>query len=277
MDPLSIAALLATLLHVTRWCCKHIRDVVRAKEDQEKLRQSLDTVSVLLRQLEHRLKRAKQNPEGEWFRCLLALATSASTVTNSRKKLVPDSKGESKGAFDRLKEVLDIVHNKLEAKHGFHGVKQRWDWSHDKKKVQDLLGNLEQLRSQIDSILNQDHFTLSLAIAKVAVETGTAVSETKTVAFDTKTIAKDTQDLVLDNKNLTREINTLGIRSNERIRALDEKLDRRDKLGERDAIIEWLSPLKNRTKQTEIFKQSIPMGEDFLRSSEFEAWSTGRS
>ncbi|KAL8867130.1 MAG: hypothetical protein Q9174_005860, partial [Haloplaca sp. 1 TL-2023] len=51
---------------------------------------------------------------------------------------------------------------------------------------------------------------------------------------------------------------------------------RKARQEERRAIIEWLSPLQYRRRQSEIYNDAVFLGQSFLESNEYKAWREGR-
>ncbi|KAL8771482.1 MAG: hypothetical protein Q9209_003152 [Squamulea sp. 1 TL-2023] len=271
----------------------YINDVVHAREEQRKLLASLQGIADVLEAIKHREALAHQNPNDRWYKGFLALNNSATASTTSRTR-IPDLTRKGDGALIRLENALVAMKTELKPKHGYAGFRQRWAWTHDKKKINDLVTQLVQLRSHVDSVLHQDRFQLSAAIQATGTDTNERVrdfQQTHTTLIDHVDSLKITgadavhrlQELHIQGVNHVNRMNGLADNNTairittddthapiKRLEAADALKEQRD--GRR-AIIEWLSPLQFLRRQSDIFNGNIPLGEGFLKSDEFEAWS----
>lgn len=299
MDGISAAASIAALVHVGRVIYHHSYDATHDRVQRERFEEAVERLLTLLKLLETREHDARQSPTSTWYRGFLALVQSASMTPSKDGKLIPDPTGKGDGVLVRLTKDMQKMKDDLETQHGkFKRLRQRLKWSVvDKEKCQDMLDQIERWRSQVDSVLNQDHFALSLSIhnqvlnsRKITEDTNQRLKSVEILDGDTNQRLKSVEVLDGDTNQRIKSVEILdentnkrvqGIESavaesNNRMRAFEEKRERREREEERKAIIAWLSPFEFRRRQSEIFNQSIPTGETLLRSPVFEAWASGR-
>ncbi|KAL8805675.1 MAG: hypothetical protein Q9182_001819 [Xanthomendoza sp. 2 TL-2023] len=293
---MDVAANLVALIQAAHKLYEITHDIYHAREEQAGILKSIQGTLDVLKQIEVRQNDAAKNPTDPWYRGLLALSVSAAKTTNA-KALVPDPTRQGDGALVRLKKAVDLLTQELSRKHGFQGVKQRWMWTHDKKKVKELLTNLDQLRGQVDSVLLQDQFQLTKAIidltkdiltvgtdtndrVKGLQQTGTeTVNHLQELQIQGADHADRVSSLVQSTTNIETSAQKIDVATddtNKRIKRLEAANANAALQEERRAIVEWLSPLQYRRRQSEIFNGAIPMGQNFLASEEFRAWSAGR-
>ncbi|KAL8667716.1 MAG: hypothetical protein Q9202_000571 [Teloschistes flavicans] len=272
---MDIAANVAALAHVAHKLYSYAHDVIKAKEEQAAILYSLQGIELLLEQIKSREASARKNPNDVWYQGLLALCTSATTAPNG-KALLPDSTSKGAGALVQLRDTFNHLNSQLEPKHGWDGKKQRLRWTYDKKKITELVTKIDQLRALIDSVLQQDHFQLSHAILKTGLETNDHVQSLKATGADT---ARQLQQLHLPISDISTNVQEIRVSTddtNARIARLERESMRKTQREKRRALIEWLSPLQYRKRQSDIFNDAIPLGQKFLESEEFKAWSLGR-
>ncbi|KAI4243698.1 MAG: hypothetical protein L6R40_003311 [Gallowayella cf. fulva] len=279
---MDVAANVVALIQAAHKLYEITHDVYHAREEQADILDSIQAIQQLLEQIQVREIDARKHPTDPWYQGLLALSVSATKTANARS-LVPDPTRHSDGALVRLKKAFDGLVYELTRKHGFHGMKQRWMWTHDKKKIKDLIGHLDQLRSQVDSVLQQDHFQLTKAIIELVSQNQADTQIVLSTGNDTNARVQSVQQTGAATLNHLRELRTESADHADQmgglidsVRRLEAANDRSTQQEERRAIIEWLSPLQYRKRQSDIFNAAIPMGQSFLKSEEFKAWSAGR-
>ncbi|KAI4108595.1 MAG: hypothetical protein LQ339_002111 [Xanthoria mediterranea] len=293
---MDVAANLVALIQAAHKLYEYGNDVVHAREEQKAILASLQAIVDVLDAIKDREALARQNPNDRWYQGLLALNTSATPTTASRK-LVPDPSRKGDGALVRLKKAFDLLELELKPKHGYAGFRQRWAWMHDKKKIKDLVTQLDELKANVDSVLQQDHFQLSVAIQTTGLDTNQrlqdvqqanaavkqGVESLKVAGADAVNRLQDLQaqgaehaTQVNDLTNDTAAITFTTEDTHARIKRLEAAAALKELREERRAIIEWLSPLQFLRRQSDIFNGKILMGEKLLDSEEFKAWSEGR-
>ena len=241
MDPLSVSASIVALLQATQVVYGYARDVIKAPAEQRELAEVVNQQLEQLQRLKIREDDARQDPDAPWYQGLRALTKSAAPAPSGGGMLVPDPTGTGDGVLVRLRKAMDKTMADLARQRGCKRIRQRWLWSHDKSKFVGLIEQFKEWRSQIDSVLHQDHFALSLSIRTLGLDTNTRVQNIEEVDIDT----------------------------NIRVKSLVEKADRL-------AIIKWLSPLEFRRRQTEIIDGCFLVTHSLLKSQVFEAWVVGR-
>ncbi|KAL8993727.1 MAG: hypothetical protein Q9188_007253, partial [Gyalolechia gomerana] len=291
------ASAILTFIHASRKIYRYAHDVVKAKEEQAIILSSIQAIQTLLDQIATREAAARQNPSDPWYQGLLALRASA-TLTSSGKALVPLTNGKGDGALDRLAQIFRSLEEELEPRHGLAGVKQRWLWAHDKKTIKDAITEFERLRALLDSILLQDHFKLDLdtnnrvqGLERTGAALNDHILDIKATGATTVSHLQDLHDrgsenssrlisLVDSNTGIKSSIDEIKLATdatNKRLKRLEDDGTKKALQEERKAIIDWLSPLQYRKRQSEILDNAIPLGQRFLGSEEFRAWSAGRS
>ena len=170
-----MAASIAALIHVARRLYEYGHDAVRAPKERQELSDLLIDLGLKLELLKEHEDRARQHPDDPWYRGLRAMAKSAVISTSNSGKLILDPAGRGDGALVKLRKAIEKLEVDLMPQEGLKGQYQRRNWSHDKENYQSMLAEIRQWMIQVDSILHQDHFTLSLAIREVAVDTNTHV------------------------------------------------------------------------------------------------------
>ena len=262
MDGISLAASIVSLIDLSKVIFNYAHSVLKAGEERKKLLIVLDNLEQVLESLRDREEEARQNPNVSWYQGLIALSRSAKQSSSGNGKLVPDGTGKGEGVLTRLKVAVEKMIAKLEISTG-ERIRQRIMWPHQKVKFEDTLTEIERWQKMIDSVLDQDHFRLSLDTnARVQI----IESDTKDINIRTRGIEYDTKVIVND----TTELKT-------RLRALEERGERKDREKERKAIISWLSPLEFRKRQAEIFSAKCTLtGNRLIESLEFKAWVLGR-
>lgn len=251
---MDVAASCVALIQAAHKLYEYANDVVHAREEQKTILAGLQGIADVLDSIKDREALASQSPNDRWYQGLLALNTSATPTTNG-KTLVPDPARKGDGALVRLKKAFGLLELELKPKRGRAGFRQRWAWKHDKKKIKDLVTQLDQLKGHIDSVLQQDHFHLSV---------------------DNNQRLQDVQQTNAAVKNNVEGLKSTGAETVNRIKRLEAAGALKELREERRAIIEWLSPLQFLRRQSDIFNGKILLGEKLLDSDEFKAWSEGR-
>ncbi|KAL8913691.1 MAG: hypothetical protein Q9171_001541 [Xanthocarpia ochracea] len=293
---MEVAANLVALVQAAHKLYEYGNDVIHARDEQKTILTSLQAIADVLHAIQDRETLARQNPNDQWYKGLLALSTSATPAT-AGKALIPDPTRKGDGALVRLKKAFAYLEIELKPKSGYAGFRQRWAWTHDKKKIMDLVAQLDQLKAHVDSVLQQDHFQLSIAIQTTGLDTNRRLQDLQqtdtTVRNDVESLkltGADTvnrlQDLQLQGADQTSRVDSLingskTIRittddTHARLIRLEAAHELKEQRQERKAIIEWLSPLQFLRRQSDIFNGKVLLGDNFLESDEFKAWSEGR-
>ncbi|KAL9029601.1 MAG: hypothetical protein Q9196_002175 [Gyalolechia fulgens] len=294
---MDVSSSIVALIHASRRIYEYAHAAVKAKEEQAILLNSIQVIQTLLDQLAKREAQARKNPTDPWYQGLLRLRASA-TVTSNGKALVPLMNGKGGGALDRLAQTFRTLEEDLKPRHGLAGVGQRLLWAHGKKTINGAITECDRLRAWLDSILLQDHFQLDLDTndrVQGLERTGAALDhhlvDIQATGATTVSHLQDLHDrgsenssrligLVDSNADLKSGVDQIKLTADEtskRLKRLEDDGTKKALQEERKAIIDWLSPLQYRKRQSDIFDNAIPLGQKFLESDEYRAWSAGRS
>ncbi|KAL8749194.1 MAG: hypothetical protein Q9199_007834 [Rusavskia elegans] len=293
---MDVAASIVALIQAAHKLYEYANEVVHAREEQKTILAALQGIVDVLDAIKDREALASQNPNDRWYQGLLALNTSATPTTNG-KTLVPDPARKGDGALVRLKKAFGLLELELKPKHGCAGFRQRWAWTHNEKKIKDLVTQLDQLKGHIDSVLQQDHFHLSVAMQTTDLDTNQRLQDVQQTNAAVKNNVEGLKSRDADAVNRLQELqaqsadhatrvgdvanHTTAIRittedTHARIKRLEAAGALKEQREERRAIIEWLSPLQFLRRQSDIFNGKILLGEKLLDSDEFKAWFEGR-
>ena len=167
IDPLSISASIIALLQATSVVLQFLYNVKNAGRERCTFAQEIHRLSLLLQQLEIRLRDA---PAGDpWFQVCLSLAAPEGTLT-------------------QLARVVDELKLKLTPETGFNKLGQKLTWTFTKTDCDRILAQIERLKSHITIVLNQDQFQICQEIWKIGKETNKGVQAIQD--------AKDLDDIV---------------------------------------------------------------------------------
>ncbi|KAL8863969.1 MAG: hypothetical protein Q9174_007500, partial [Haloplaca sp. 1 TL-2023] len=253
---MEVAANLVALIDAAHKIYQYGHDVVKAKEEQASMLASVRGIAQLLERIAEREKHARQNSkDATWYQGLLALCTSATTTPNN-KALVPDPTHQGDGVLVRLKQAFRRLEVKLEPKDGFAGKKQRWLWTHNKKKLKELITDIDRLRAHVDSVLQQDQFQLTRAILDLVRDIQKTDIDTNSQVHQLTATFQNVDTKTSEIENRVQKGNVINDDTNQRIKRLEATEARKARQEERRAIIEWLSPLQYRRRQSEIYNDA---------------------
>ncbi|KAL8698578.1 MAG: hypothetical protein Q9201_006495 [Fulgogasparrea decipioides] len=277
-----VAANAAALAHLAHRLIEYCHDVYKAPEEQATILDSAQGVLLLVQKIEVREASARQNPKDAWYQGLLSLCASAPPISK-RKALTPDPIRVGDGALVRLNKNMAFLKDELLKKHGIAGIKQRILWTYNKKRIQELVAAIDQLRALVGNVLQLDHIELSQANHDLILQNIKQTEDSLKVGLETNNYAQNLSSAAADTVSHLQELQNKGsaveasvqeVRTT--INETNERIKRQEQQEERRAIIEWLSPLQYRRRQSEIFNDATEMGLNFLDSDEYKAWSAGR-
>ena len=150
MDPLSISVSVIGLLQSTARVFHYLCGVKNAGEDQSTLGLELIGLMYILQSLNSRLHNAQVGKP--WYQGCLAM-------------YAPD------GAITELATGVHELERKLTPKTGLDRLGQKLVWPLTKSDLDKTLARVERLKSQINTLLNQDHFQLSKEILSTGKDT----------------------------------------------------------------------------------------------------------
>lgn len=134
-DPLSIAASIGAILHISNNIIQIIGDVKDASVERLQLRNEISSASVLLQALERRIDEAK---------------------TGAVQLPIIDALAKSGGPLDRMKKLLDTIGEKVAATGKLRNVKSALAWPLQTKDVQIMLAEVQRYNSYFVLALQND-------------------------------------------------------------------------------------------------------------------------
>ncbi|KAL9017977.1 MAG: hypothetical protein Q9185_004722 [Variospora sp. 1 TL-2023] len=184
-------------------------------------------------------------------------------------------------------------------------------WTLDKEEVQDLVSEIQEWRSQIQTVMQQDLFKLTMKSLQLQIKTKTDVGGIKIVTDKTQDLTQGivlttdktaeqtqrietltaatqgvTQSIALTSDAIaerSQRIEGVGEDSNNRLRSIEAdslalrlRKEEKDKKNLNLAIADWLSRLDFNARHREVYDRHIGINQEFIESSEFRAWSSGR-
>ncbi|MCJ1383169.1 hypothetical protein MMC17_006282 [Xylographa soralifera] len=167
MDPISAITIVTTAIGfieninaIVNW----IQDTRNARKDHRRWLGDLEALVLLFKTLQRRAEAAEGSEKSDWFYGFIeALKDNNSEIAISKEA---DDSIKLGGLFGRLQDKVEALKEKLEIKHGWRGIKQRVRHSNDKGDIRDDYADIRALKADLDSIMQYDHFTLSLNIKR---------------------------------------------------------------------------------------------------------------
>ncbi|KAH0562943.1 hypothetical protein GP486_002489 [Trichoglossum hirsutum] len=136
MDPLSITASIAALLHLSGAVVQYLNEVKSASSDRQKILDEVVTLSGLLYHLRSLVERNQQT--GEWLETMSSLS-------------VPN------GPLDRLGGSLGFLSTKLAPQKGLKKVGKAISWPFQGREVKEVLEAMERQKVIIGLAMQNDH------------------------------------------------------------------------------------------------------------------------
>ncbi|MCJ1394865.1 hypothetical protein MMC18_007745 [Xylographa bjoerkii] len=167
MDPVSAFSIATAAIgfiqninSIVNW----IQDTRNAREDHLRWLGDLEALIVLFKTLQVRAEAAEGSELSLWFYGFFeALKDKDGEIAISKEA---DGTIKLGGLFGRLQEKIELLQDKLNIKHGWRGIKQRVRHSNDKGDIKNDYADIRALKADLDSIMQYDHFTLSLNIKR---------------------------------------------------------------------------------------------------------------
>ena len=160
MDPISIATAAIGFIQNIDAIVNWIQDTRHAREDHLQWLGDLEALVVLFKTLQRRAEAAKGSELSPWFYGFFeALKDKDGEIAISREA---DGTIKLGGLFGRLQDRIELLKEKLKIQHGWRGIKQRVRHSNDKGDIRNDYEDIRALKADLDSIMQYDHFTLSL-------------------------------------------------------------------------------------------------------------------
>ena len=168
MDPLSISSAAVGLIQNVVQVTNYVQDFRHAKRDREQWLGDLEGLRILLGLLHDRAKEAHQSESHPWFRGFLQVMEAKDKhLTDGSEKINSDPRSFTPGGlWDRLEKRVKDLLAKLEVKTGWRGFVQKAKHTMDKTDLADAFKDINRLKSDLDSIMLQDQWTLNQDIHK---------------------------------------------------------------------------------------------------------------
>jgi len=150
MDPVTATGLVAAIIQLigtTSAAIGYANEIRDASADRAQFAQEAASLLVLLTNLRNRLDKASSTAD-PWFASLQRL-------------------GAEGGPLGQLQEHMVKLNDKLRPPDGSRPLKtlaRKLTWPLDKKEIERILAQIERVKTLISSVLDGDHFNLSLRI-----------------------------------------------------------------------------------------------------------------
>lgn len=269
MDPLSVAASIASLLDLAESVAQFAVHMIHSKKEMREVRAKMETPIAVLKRLQGRTVEAQKNPSDPWFQGMRLI----------------DPTLNPKSPIARLEKSLRAIQELIEPPKAWKKETQtlRWHWSRD--KIDDKFDDIQSSCALISSILAEDQFDLTLDIQKSGSRTEAKAQEIqnglKTLALDNEKQLDLTLDLQLSGLKTAAKADDIF----DRVRTLEQgsqqqldllkKQEKEKARKKRNHVAEWLSPFRFLARQQELSQKCYPIGRHVYESEEFVAWARG--
>ena len=153
MDPLSVIASTATVIHVLHRLGEYADAAYKSEAEKKDFKSEISNLELSLTQLQNQADKARVNPNDPRYRnFLLALGPSKQPDGKPRSH----ASGNKPGALEGLKTGLEKLELELAPGHGPKGWSQRLLWAHHRKKFQEAIPEINTWTRRVDSILKLD-------------------------------------------------------------------------------------------------------------------------
>ncbi|KAL9124402.1 MAG: hypothetical protein Q9217_006264 [Psora testacea] len=233
---------------------KYSKEVAEAEEDKERLRSVLGGYREMLELLAHNEREARGTADEVYYKGLFSIAQGGK-----------QAKSENQGALIGLTKAMNSMEYHLRPRSGLKSKMMKFKWSLDKTKINSLLREIQEWRSQIEFIISLDTNRHIKEARKVVVAGQT---ETQQLARSGRAIANYTQKIETTTQETSVSVRTIAAG----VQALNERELKKD----REYLSNWLSPLDFNARHSEIYEKCIDISKSLLESTEFQAWRSGR-
>ncbi|KAL8903177.1 MAG: hypothetical protein Q9207_004099 [Kuettlingeria erythrocarpa] len=201
------------------------RDIVRAEEEKQRFRDLLENLQEQLKSLRKLQNDAQGYPEQLYYMSLFQ--------ENLANPPVP---GDQRGALLRIATSMKKMEHKLRKRSSRMRRLVQLKWTLDKAEVEELLFQIQEWRSQIQTVMQQDQLRLTMKILTLGKDTNRQVHNITTVTEETRQVTKNialTSDetskkterietLAADTQGLTQGIAATGDRIVERTKRIED-------------------------------------------------------
>ncbi|KAL8905271.1 MAG: hypothetical protein Q9207_002742 [Kuettlingeria erythrocarpa] len=123
-----------------------------------------------------------------YFLGLRSPASSANAITAVGQRLFLGRTSQGDGASVRLRKALALLESELKPRDGYAAFGERLIWTHKKKKTKDLVTQLDQLKGVVDTVLNHDHFQVSIDTNRITSNIIHSIEQLRTEPVQRETI-----------------------------------------------------------------------------------------
>lgn len=272
MEPLSAAASIIAVLELSEKVVSYAISVAKAKKERQNIRDALDNLVILVRSLKSRIA---NSADGEpWYEGLKQMVNLSGSRDANGKFVIDLENG--KGPVANISQILKKLEARLRPPAHPHLKKFMWFWERD--SIEALLKDFDRLRDNIQAILADDHFELSLELRRAQIEETEQrqQAETERQLRERKRQVEEEAGAAEVRKAL-QSVQQSQLESEQRLRAERQKQQLSAIASEKQEIAQWLSPLEFLARQEELFDGCFPRTGRWLLDSEvFQQWTLGR-
>ena len=257
---------------------KVVQAAKAAAEDKKKLLNQMESLQSMVQILNDRDKNPQ--PKEPWFRRFHELKKTSGSLTMDLKYVRPTS-GDPKGELAELFMIMAKLKAKLEKLESSHRLKSRaigLIWHYYKEPFQSMVEDGRKCREKLAFILAADNFELLLSIKDDGKDNNALVKQSNVRIEDLFPLVENIRVQVDD-------ISSREIKREETHRKEQEEHRKAQEEGEREKILEWISPLDFDARQAGLFDDSFQTGIFLLEQDNdkgghyktvFERWVLGQ-
>lgn len=174
------------------------KDIIRAKEEKQRFKDLLENLQEQLKTLRKLQQDAQGYPEQLYYMSLFQ-----ENQANQPKS------GDQRGALLGIATSMKRMEHKLRERSSRTRRLVRFKWTLDKAEVQELLSEIHEWRSQIQTVMQQDQLRLTMKILTLEKDTNSQVQNITTVTEETRDVTKDLAITSNETSKKTERIETL--------------------------------------------------------------------
>jgi len=249
MDPLSTAASVITIIHLSAEVVKYISDAAGATKDRVRLRSEVLGCESIPQELRDETDHSEEGKK--WSATIKVLETSD-------------------GPLGRLGAVLNTIKIKLRPRDGVVKAFAAMKWPFQEKEVNKIIAAIEREKSLLALALVNDSRKLIQGINKSARENGKQLTDLVDAVMET---SKESRSQFSELKDGITRLEVLQADHKEGVGRLRDRQDARESAEERDSILNWLSPVDYAPQQSDFINRRQPgTGQWLLDSEEYRTW-----
>ncbi len=175
------------------------KDIIRAEEETQRFRDLLENLQEQLKSLRKLQNDAQGYPEQLYYMSLFQ--------ENQANRPVP---GDQRGALLRIAISMKKMEHKLRKRSSRTRRLVHLKWTLDKAEVQEVLSQIQEWRSQIQTVMQQDQLRLTMKILTLEKDTNSQVHSITTVTEETRDVTKNIALTNDETSKKTERIETLA-------------------------------------------------------------------